>query len=112
MTEIIYMQSALPALIALFIFIAFLGFVSCILEPRKTKKYRQDLSNLYVAAKIREVAGKENINISEEYESFKKWRKKDKMETQSLDTTIEEELQDKITEGMKVDKKDKENTGE
>ena len=67
----------------------------------KTKRYRKDLTNLYVAGRIRQIAEKDNINISDEYEVFKKYLKKNKMEDWDLDVSIEEELKDKIGEEKK-----------
>lgn len=100
MSDIIYYPSIIGPLI---IFALGLLVIFYVFEKTKTKKYREDLSNLYVAAKIRDVAGKEGVNLAKEYEAFKKWRKKDNIENKSLDYTIEAELQDKITDGTKED---------
>lgn len=102
MSDIIYYPSIIGPLI---IFALGLFVILYVFEKTKSRRYREDLSNLYVAAKIREVAGKEGINLAQEYESFKKWRKKDNIENKSLDCTIEAELQDKVTDGMKKDSK-------
>lgn len=65
----------------------------------KTKKYRQSLSDLYVAAKIRTLAKADDLSLEDEYESFKAWAKKEKIEYKdySLDSTIEEELIEKVS---------------
>ena len=85
--------------LATMLFIVYHGF------GRRTKDYRKDLTNLYVAGKIRQIADNNDINISEEYEMFKKYVKKRKMEDWDLDVTIEEELKEEI------DKKKKEKVG-
>ena len=64
----------------------------------KSKYYRQVLADLFVAAKIRQIAKDESIDLVEELESFKRFCKKQRIEEMSLDNTIEAELQDKITE--------------
>ena len=76
----------------------------CICGMRRTKRYRKDLTNLYVAGRIRQIADKDGINISDEYEVYKQFIKKRKMEDWDLDVTIEEELKDKIMEEDKVKK--------
>jgi hypothetical protein len=79
-----------------------LGIILALLfNNSKTKKYRRDVTNLYVAGKIRQIATEDKINISEEYERFKKFIKKRNMEEWDLDTTIEEELKEKIVEKKK-----------
>ena len=80
------------------LFIIFYG------HSRKTKEYRKDITNLYVAGRIRQIADKDGINISDEYEVYKQFIKKRKMEDWDLDVTIEEELKDKIMEEDKVKK--------
>ena len=79
-------------ILGMIIFIMILGFSS----RTRTRRYRRDLTNLYVAGKIRQIATKDNINIAEEYEVFKKYLKKNRMEDWDLDVSIEEELKEKI----------------
>jgi len=66
--------------------------------PRRTKDYRKDLTNLYVAGRIRQIAEKDGINLSDEYETYKQFIKKRKMEDWDLDLVIEDELKEKIME--------------
>ena len=87
--------------------IVFAGILFIILGNRRTKRYRKDLTNLYVAGRIRQIAEKDNINISDEYEVFKKYLKKNRMEDWDLDVSIEEELKDKIGEKKEVKVKEK-----
>lgn len=86
-------------------------FILCVILKggglSKSKGYRKTLTDLYVAAKIRKLSKEDGLDIVEEYESFKSWVKKKSIETQSLDDTIEEDLQGRINE-----KKSKEKTKE
>ena len=77
-----------------------------LMNPRKTKRYRQVLADLYVAAKIRFLAKEDGLNIEEEYESFKKWNKKQRIEYEDLDKTVEVELQERVAEPAKKEKKE------
>ena len=70
---------------------------------RRSRGYRKTLTDLYVVAKIRKLSKDEGLDLVEEYESFKAWLKKRRIETQSLDDTIEEDLQHKVSK--KPDKK-------
>jgi len=72
----------------------------------KARGYRKTLTDLYVAAKIRQLSEEDGLDLVGEYESFKAWTKKQRIESQSLDNTIEEELQERINK--KKAKKSKE----
>ena len=71
--------------------------VKAIVEPSRSKTYRQDLSNMYVAGKIKQIAKKEDINLSEEFLEFARITKNKKIDLEALDTTVERELQEKIS---------------
>lgn len=90
------------------IILAFVGLVAfALLNPTRTKKYRQELSDLYVAAKIRETAKEENILLNEEYNCFMDWNKKRLLSSKvfSYDERVEQELQEKIEK--KLEKREK-----
>lgn len=77
-----------------------------------SKKYRNLLTNLFVAGRIRQLAKEKGISISKEYKSFKTFYRKVKIDNQSLDNQIEEEIQhdliketDDFIEDIKEDKK-------
>jgi len=72
---------------------------------RRTTQYRKTLTDLYVAGRIRQVATKDSINLSDEYEMYKQFSKKHRMEDWDLDSTIEEELKEKIMEEEKIEMK-------
>ena len=85
------------------IFSIFLGatlFVAALylFTIRKSKQYRKEIMDMYVAAKTKVLAKADGLNLDEEYESFKRWMKKKRMEDSNLDLddTIEEELKEKI----------------
>jgi len=66
----------------------------------KSKRYRKTLADLYVAGKIKQIAGKENINLTEEFKAFRQYVKKFKIDVEALDNTIERELQEKVEENV------------
>jgi uncharacterized membrane protein len=98
--EAVMLQTLVPITVILVIFALLMHFFT----PRKSKSYRRDLTNLYVAGKIKQVADKEGINLTEEFENFKKYCKKKKMEDWSLDYVIEEDLKDQINDKEKEKK--------
>jgi hypothetical protein len=86
--------------------ICFLVLVGYITSERKSKSYRKVIMDMYVSAKIKQFAKEDNIDIDAEFESFKKWKKKDKLESKimDLDDAVEEELKERVQES-KLDKK-------
>jgi len=89
--------------VAVFIMILSVFFYET-LSLRKSTIYRKNLADLYVAAKIRQIADKDNVDLNEENENFKKWSKKQRMSGVELDTSVEMELQEKVTEPKKEKK--------
>ena len=71
----------------------------------KSRRYRKLITDLYVAGKIKQISKKEGIDLAQEMKDFRSVVKKWRMETQPLDNTIEEELQEKVTEGSKESSK-------
>jgi hypothetical protein len=69
-------------------------------EVRKSKKYRKFLTDMYVSAKIRFLADKDGLKLTEEEKYFKDWSKKDKIRNReyNLDDAVEEDLIEKIEE--------------
>lgn len=65
---------------------------------QKSKLYRQDLANMYIAGKIKKIAKAEDINLIEEFSEFAKITKNKKIDFEALDSTVERELQEKIAE--------------
>ena len=98
----IYCQNQYPASLVPIVFLLLLfAWLHMVFIPSKTKRYRISLTDLYVAGKIRQLADKDKIDISEEFEAFKSWTKKRRIEEQALDETIEKEIQEKIWDGEK-----------
>lgn len=76
--------------------------------PRKSQEYRKTLMDMYVAAKIKVLAKEDGLDIAEEFESFKKWKKKQNLGDKDLDNVIEGELKERVAEPIKKPKKETE----
>lgn len=75
---------------------------------RPSKVYRRELSDLYVAAKIREIAINENIDLNLERDKFVEWNKKNLLNERdylNYDTIVEDELKEKVKESLDKTKK-------
>jgi len=68
---------------------------------RRSYEYRRVISDMYVVGKIKQIATEDKINLSDEFESFKKWVKNQKMEDDELHNTIEKELQERVIQPIK-----------
>jgi len=86
--------------------------LSLVFGPSKSRTYRKFLVDMYVAAKVKHLAKKDNLDLAVEAIDFKLWRKKEKLtETNmGLDNSVEEELKEKLAEG--VTKKEVPRSGE
>ena len=73
-----------------------------VLGPSRSKLYRQSLADMYVAGKIKQIAKKEGLDLNEEFLEFAKITKNKRIDMEALDTTVERELQEKITESNKA----------
>jgi len=100
-----YGYDPLGSIVVLVVIATILYFIFCGKSSRRTKDYRRALTDLYVAGRIRQVATKDEINLSDEYEMYKQFSKKQRMEDWDLDNTIEEELKNKVIEGEKAEMK-------
>ncbi len=78
-------------------------------KDRKSKVYRKQITDMYVASKTRQLAERDKLNIPLEEERFKGWLKKERVNEKGyeLDDEIEEDLKDRIKEPLKNDLKDK-----
>ena len=89
--------------------VAFVFLVLWILKNVKTssEKYRSYLVNMLVAGKVRQVAKKEDVDLSKEDKFFKTFCKKSGIDRMNnLDYQLEEELADKL-ESQKEEEEDK-----
>ena len=92
--------AALVALLFILFFVIILVLIA-IYSPSRSKRYRKMMTDLFVAGRIKQLAKEKEIDIAEEYESFKKWLKKERIVNEELDTTIERDLQEKLSEDNK-----------
>jgi len=74
-----------------------------VFTPTRTKRYRREIVDMYVAGKIRQLAKKDSIDLEEEYKVFRCYHKKQRAEIRDVDNTIEVELQDKIIDEASKD---------
>ena len=86
----------------LVVWVSLVVLVAAVLEVRKTKKYRRELGDLYVAAKIRKIADNETIDLNKEKLSFLDWDKKRKLSEriQNYDDVVEEEMKEKVADSL------------
>ncbi len=86
--------------IFMIIWMTFLALIMTFIEVRKTKKYRRELGDLYVAAKIKKIAKGEDLDLEVEKELFVTWNKKNKVRdvNQNYDDIVEDEMMENVTE--------------
>jgi len=91
-----------PMVIFLVIWLTLFAVVMTVFEVRRTKKYRRELGDLYVAAKIRKIAKGESIELNEEKLSFLDWNKKNKVREsyQNYDDVVEEEMKEQVVDSL------------
>ncbi len=87
-------------LVIMFILVAVLFGLERI-APSKSKQYRESLSDMYVAGKIKQIAKKDGLDLNAEFLDFAKVMKDKRINYESLDATVERELQEKLTEDKK-----------
>lgn len=80
----------------------FILIVASCLGPSKARSYRKDLSDMYVVGKIKQLADKEGISIQKEFAEFAKVTKNKRIDFESIDLTIEREMQEKIATKAEV----------
>jgi biopolymer transport protein ExbB/TolQ len=93
-----YEALMIQSLVSLAVIFAIILGVITIIKGSRSYRYRRELTNLYVAGKIRNIAKDDKVDLVVEYESFKKWLEKQRLEGKGLDHTAEEELKEKISE--------------
>jgi len=101
------MPSVIISLGALvFLIVISVGLVS-LFSTTKTKRYREELVDMYVSATIRKFAKDDGLDLMEEYKTFLKESKKKKLEEKGLSKVVEEELSEKVIleQEKKIDKK-------
>lgn len=98
MNELIGLGDVIIAAGVVFAIFAFVAIIEKSTRTRESKNYRRFLSDMFVSAKIRELAKDESLNLEQEEESFKKYMKKEKRKTENynIDDAVEEDLIDKV----------------
>jgi len=76
--------------------------VYSIVSMRKSKQYRKQVMDFYVAAKTRVLAKEDGLDLAAEEITFKSWAKKERSREREhdLDDTIEEELKERVSESV------------
>ena len=67
---------------------------------RRTQRYRKELSDLYVAGRIRQFAKKDSIDLGDEYQAYKKWLRKKLSAERDVDSVVAMDLKDRIAEDV------------
>jgi len=99
-------QALYGFLVVIFVVLMMFLGIALIFSKRKTKRYRIELADMYVASKIRQIADKENVDLGKEYQQFRLWNKKNKLEEgyYGFDDVVEEDLKEKLNLVL-IDKK-------
>ena len=84
-----------------FLFMIFIfGLLVWAFKKRKSQRYRKEVTDFYVASRIRQLAGEDKLDLDKEEIRFKVWAKREKLKTKDfdLDSTIEEDLIERVSE--------------
>ena len=73
-------------------------FVLVLTNTRRSKHYRKVLADLFVAGRIRQIAEEKSVDLGQEYDDYKSFRKGRDISRQTLDESIEQNLQEEIAE--------------
>jgi hypothetical protein len=73
----------------------------------KSRQYRKMMVDMFVVGKTKQIATKEGLDLQEELRDFAKFMKYKEIDCESLDTTIERELQEKIANVSLTEKEKK-----
>jgi len=82
---------------------AFICLIFCLCNSSKSKQYRELVSDMYVAGVVKKFAKEDGVDLEIEYKEFKKWEKKSKMSDKNLDSAIEANLKDKVSEKTEIE---------
>ena len=89
--------TVLSAILFYFFIIILVMVLREIFGPSKSKLYRRTLTDMYVVGKIKKFAKDEGIDIREELSEYAKVMKSSRIDYQSLDDSIEKDIQAKVT---------------
>jgi len=93
--------SILTPFVSLLGFILLILVVSDIFGPSKTRRYRQQLVDMYISGRVRQLAEKDKINLDEEYTKFLIDEKKRNTKLHNLDTVLEDEIKEELVDDFK-----------
>lgn len=98
----------LKLVIGFAIFAMIFLWITSLVKTRLTKSYRKEVGDMYVTAKIRDIAYKENLDLNDEYETFKKWCKKKKRDStiSDYDDVVEDELKEQVEDKLALKKEE------
>ena len=81
--------------IFIFMIVLAIGIIN-LFSTTKTKKYREQLVDMYVSATVRKFAKDDGLDLADEYKTFVKESKKEKLKDKGLSKVVEEELSEKV----------------
>lgn len=101
-----YSGQMLSAMMGMLFLLLALCVIWAIFEPSKSKKYREVLTDLYVAGKVRLFAKEDNVDLDVERVNFDRWSKKQLLNDKGLSIAVEENLKERVIEDglKKIDK--------
>jgi len=96
------MSQVIPSLfiamgVLIFFIVLAVGIMSLV-NGTKTKRYREQLVDMYVSASIRKFAKDDGLDLSEEYKTFVTESKKANLKYNGLSKVVEEELAERVVE--------------
>lgn len=95
-------EEALISVLGILTLILLIVLAYSIVSMRKSKQYRKQVMDFYVAAKTRVLAKADGLDLTAEEITFKSWAKKERSREREhdLDDTIEEELKERVSESV------------
>jgi hypothetical protein len=85
-------SAVIPQVIIATVLIFCIGLIAAIIgicSESKTRRYRKELVDMYIAGTVKSLAKKEGIDLDEEYKDFRRREKKKYLEEKPLDKVIE-----------------------
>ncbi len=102
-TAITSLVNVFILLIVLVALAAFVVWMFGMIHP-KSKRYRELLSDMYVAGKVKQIAKKDDIDLVKELKDYTSFIKKTNLNLKEISKVVEEELNEKIVEDFEKNK--------
>jgi len=105
MSDLTYIQSdagmeigtAIACYLAILVFIVIIILLIIVFTSRRSRDYRKYLGDMYVSARIRQLADENKLDLIQEDTFYKAWRKRQRMvEDRDFDTKVLEDLNETI----------------